>query len=52
MPHEEAVKLLDETFPDWPLEFGKVSWLDWTDPDDEEWNKIYDAMIIFEFLGG
>ena len=52
MSHEELVEMLEESFPDWPLEFGKISWLDWTDPEDKEWNKIYDAMIVYEILDG
>ena len=44
--------MLEQTCPDWPFEFGKISWLDWTDPDDEEWNKIFKEMIIFEILDG
>lgn len=52
MSHEELVEMLEESFPDWPFEFGKISWLDWTDPEDKEWNKIYDAMIVYEILDG
>ena len=50
MSHQELIQLLEDCFPDWPLEYGKGSWLEWSNPEDEEWNRIYDEMIIYEIF--